>query len=75
MTKNRKSPKDNDAERDQADALLDEALRMTFPASDPIAISFDHVPKRGGSEPDAASDATTARQPAKRSAALVGRKK
>jgi hypothetical protein len=33
------------AER-RLDALLDEALRESFPASDPIAISFD-VPHRG----------------------------
>ena len=29
------------AEFDRLDALLDEALQDTFPASDPIAISFE----------------------------------
>ena len=75
MKKSRKSPKDDDAEGDQTDALLDEALRMTFPASDPIAISFDHASKRGGSDPAAASDAKKAYQPAEGFAALAERKK
>lgn len=37
------SAKRTNAHSDDADALLNEALQMTFPASDPIAISFDHV--------------------------------
>ena len=28
------------------DALLDQALQMTFPASDPIALAIDTVPAR-----------------------------
>jgi hypothetical protein len=32
--------------RDHAEALLDEALSQTFPASDPIAVRFDGPPSR-----------------------------
>jgi hypothetical protein len=32
------------------EALLDDALRMTFPASDPIALAVDTEPARPGKE-------------------------
>jgi len=32
------------------DALLDDALRMTFPASDPIALSLDTAPAEAQKE-------------------------
>jgi hypothetical protein len=32
-------------ERDELDQLLDQALRQTFPASDPISLQFD---RKGG---------------------------
>ena len=35
-----KAPDRAQAEIDHLDALLDEGLRETFPASDPVAISF-----------------------------------
>ena len=74
MAKNRRSLNEDKAEHDQTDALLDEALRMTFPASDPIAISFDHASKRDGSDPAAASDSKKARQPAERAAGIERKK-
>lgn len=47
MEKTRDRTRDERAEHDDADTLLDEALRLTFPASDPVAISFDAVSEKG----------------------------
>ncbi|TAN11814.1 MAG: hypothetical protein EPN45_05660 [Rhizobiaceae bacterium] len=44
------SPDDGRAEREHLDARLDDALRNTFPASDPVAISIT------GAQPPAAGD-------------------
>ena len=37
------------AELDHLEALLDEGLRQTFPASDPVAISFRTKPRSDAS--------------------------
>lgn len=47
MEKTRDKMRDQRAEHEDEDALLDEALRLTFPASDPVAISFDAVSEKG----------------------------
>lgn len=44
MTPEREQPELKDemsADLDRLDAILDEALQNTFPASDPVAISFE----------------------------------
>lgn len=69
MTGPGKEQKDH-ARHDQADALLDEALRMTFPASDPVAISFDHATGRARTDPTARSDAGQAPRTAEHSTAF-----
>ena len=61
-----KKPRDEHARRDQ-DALLDEALRMTFPASDPVAISFDNATARDTADPAADSEAEQVPRPAEHS--------
>ena len=38
-------PEALEAEKKHLDELLDEALRETFPASDPPAICIEHVPE------------------------------
>lgn len=43
MTSDPRRSKANQAEFDHTDALLDEALRGTFPSSDPIAVSVKDV--------------------------------
>ncbi len=46
-------PADMDpADMDEVNALLDEALRETFPASDPVAISFDTPEREDGEAGD-----------------------
>jgi hypothetical protein len=45
------SPDDGRAEREHLDALLDDALRNTFPASDPVAISITG-PSSAADDPD-----------------------
>ena len=70
MSRLGKVPKDEQARHDQADALLDEALRMTFPASDPVAISFDNATGGGRADPTASSDAEQMPHPAEHSTAF-----
>ena len=43
---------------DHTDALLDEALRQTFPASDPVAVCFRGAPERRPDSPAARSHPT-----------------
>ena len=62
------------AEHDQADALLDEALRMTFPASDPVAISFEDVSEGGKAASPAVSGPKSTSNPAERSAGFERKK-
>ena len=45
---------------DHTDALLDEALRQTFPASDPVAVCFRGAPERRPDSPAARSQAALA---------------
>ena len=63
-----KKPRDEHARRDQ-DALLDEALRMTFPASDPVAISFDDATASDTADP-ADSDAEQVPRPVEHATAF-----
>lgn len=65
MSSPSKQTMDEHARHEQADALLDEALRMTFPASDPVAISFDDATGRDKAAPAAGSDAEPATHPVK----------
>ena len=46
-----RAPDRAQAEIDHLDALLDEGLRATFPASDPVAISFRKKPQSDGRSP------------------------
>lgn len=48
-------PKDSAAQRSGLDALLDAALQDTFPASDPVAISFELPQAAQKTPPDAPS--------------------
>lgn len=45
------SPRAQEAEKKHLDELLDEALLGTFPASDPLAICIEHVPKASPERP------------------------
>ena len=61
-------PSGAQAERDHMDALLDEALGETFPASDPVSITCEKGgPKEGGAVPSVAS--ATAGKPSANTAA------
>lgn len=51
------APDGHQAERDHMDALLDEALSETFPASDPVAITSE---KGGAKEGGSVSSAVAA---------------
>jgi hypothetical protein len=42
-TLDRRAPTDDDAEQARMDLALDEALKETFPASDPVAIHVDRL--------------------------------
>ena len=42
-TLDRRAPTDDDAEQARVDLALDEALKETFPASDPVAIHLDRL--------------------------------
>jgi hypothetical protein len=50
MPDDKKADKASSATLAHIDELLDEALKQTFPASDPVAINIEHAPDVDGKE-------------------------